>query len=153
MQETQETWVQPWVGKIPWRRAWQPTPVFLPGESHGQRSPVATVDGVTKSWTQLKWLSMHIQGIRYEWITWSAEKRSRRRLSRLLWFSSSECFPVHLQTQQWRLGSSRHCHFHITDIIVTISDISMRIIYTSKNINNGWLILYPNQEPSPTDFS
>ena len=28
----------PWVGKILWRRAWQPTPVFLPGESHGQRS-------------------------------------------------------------------------------------------------------------------
>ena len=28
----------PWVGKIPRRRAWQPTPVFLPGESHGQRS-------------------------------------------------------------------------------------------------------------------
>ena len=28
----------PAVGKIPWRRAWQPTPVFLPGESHGQRS-------------------------------------------------------------------------------------------------------------------
>ena len=27
-----------WVGKIPWRRAWQPTPVFLPDESHGQRS-------------------------------------------------------------------------------------------------------------------
>ena len=29
----------PWVGKIPWRRKWQPTPpVFLPGKSHGQRS-------------------------------------------------------------------------------------------------------------------
>ena len=28
----------PWVGKIPWRRARQPTPVFLPGKSHGQRS-------------------------------------------------------------------------------------------------------------------
>jgi len=27
----------PWVGKIPWRRAWQPAPVFLLGESHGQR--------------------------------------------------------------------------------------------------------------------
>ena len=27
----------PWVGKIPWRRAWQPTPVFLSGEFHGQR--------------------------------------------------------------------------------------------------------------------
>ena len=30
----------PWVGKIPWRRKWQPTPVFLPGEFHGQRSLV-----------------------------------------------------------------------------------------------------------------
>ena len=28
----------PWVGKIPWRRKWQPTPVFLPGKSHRQRS-------------------------------------------------------------------------------------------------------------------
>ena len=28
----------PWVGKIPWRNAWQPTPVFLAGESPGQRS-------------------------------------------------------------------------------------------------------------------
>ena len=28
----------PWVGKIPWRRAWKPTPVFLPGESQGQKS-------------------------------------------------------------------------------------------------------------------
>ena len=30
----------PWVGKIPWRRTWQPTAVFLPGESHGLRSLV-----------------------------------------------------------------------------------------------------------------
>ena len=33
-----ETGFDPWVRKIPWRRAWQPTPVLLPGESHGQRS-------------------------------------------------------------------------------------------------------------------
>ena len=30
----------PWVGKTPWKREWHPTPVFLPGESHGQRSLV-----------------------------------------------------------------------------------------------------------------
>ena len=35
----QETWFNPWVGKIPWRKKWQPSPVFLPRESHGQRSP------------------------------------------------------------------------------------------------------------------
>ena len=28
----------PWAGKIPWRRKWQPTAIFLPGKSHGQRS-------------------------------------------------------------------------------------------------------------------
>ena len=28
----------PWAGKLPWRRAWRPTPVFWPGESHGRRS-------------------------------------------------------------------------------------------------------------------
>ena len=45
----------PWFGKIPWRRAWQHTPVFLPGESHGQRRGAwqATVHGVAKSQTQL----------------------------------------------------------------------------------------------------
>ena len=30
----------PWVGKIPWKRVWQPTPVFLPGESQGWGSLV-----------------------------------------------------------------------------------------------------------------
>ena len=32
--------LDPWVGKFPWRRKWQPTPVFLPEKSHGQRSLV-----------------------------------------------------------------------------------------------------------------
>ena len=35
----QETQVDAWVGKIPWRRAWKVTPVFLPRESHGQEEP------------------------------------------------------------------------------------------------------------------
>ena len=40
----------PWVQKIPWRRKWQPTPVFLPGKSHGQRSLASSspVHGVTR---------------------------------------------------------------------------------------------------------
>ena len=44
-----------WVGKIPWRRGWQPTPVFLPGESSWTEKGAwrATVLRVTKSWTRL----------------------------------------------------------------------------------------------------
>ena len=51
----QEYWSEfdPWVGKIPWRRARQPTPVFLPRESHGQRSLVGYGHRVAKSWTLL----------------------------------------------------------------------------------------------------
>ena len=40
-------------GKIPWRRKWQPTPVFLPGESHGQRSLAGYSPWGCKSWTGL----------------------------------------------------------------------------------------------------
>ena len=42
------------VGKTPWRRAWQFTPIFLPGESHGQRSLEGTVHRVAKSQRRLK---------------------------------------------------------------------------------------------------
>ena len=31
-------WFDPWIGKIPWRRGWHPTPIILPGESPGQKS-------------------------------------------------------------------------------------------------------------------
>ena len=41
--------VDSWVGKIPWRSSWQPTLVFLPGKSHGQRSLGFTVHGVAES--------------------------------------------------------------------------------------------------------
>ena len=40
IKDTKRSGFSPWVRKIPWRRKWQPTPVFLPGKSHGQRSLV-----------------------------------------------------------------------------------------------------------------
>ena len=43
----------PWVGKFPWRRKWQPTPVFLPGKSHGQRSLAGYSPWGRESQTQL----------------------------------------------------------------------------------------------------
>ena len=49
----------PWAGKIPWRRPWQPTPVFFPGKSHGHRSLAGQSPRGAKRWTQLKPLSTH----------------------------------------------------------------------------------------------
>ena len=55
----------PRVGKIPWRRNWQPTPVLLPGKFHGG-SWWATVHKVTKSLTWLKWLSKNANDLRVD---------------------------------------------------------------------------------------
>ena len=51
----------PWIKKIPWRRTWQPTPVFLPGESPWteELGGLHTVHRAAKSWTWLKRLSRH----------------------------------------------------------------------------------------------
>ena len=46
-----------WVGKIPWRRKWLPTPVFLPGKSHRQRSLLGYIQ------------SMGLQRVGREWVT------------------------------------------------------------------------------------
>ena len=63
----------PWDGKIPWRRKWQPTPIFFPGKFHGQRAWWATVHGVAKS---QRWLSnwAHIKK------AWIGGKRERKRI-------------------------------------------------------------------------
>ena len=53
-----------WVQKIPWSRTWQPTPVFLPRESHRKKeSGGLQVHGVSKSQTWLKWFSTHNTGV------------------------------------------------------------------------------------------
>ena len=56
----QETRFAPWVGKIRWRRKRQPTPVFLPGESHGQRSLVGYSPWARKESDLTEWLTFTV---------------------------------------------------------------------------------------------
>ncbi len=64
----------PWVGKIPWRRKWQPTPVLLPGESHGWRSLVGYSPRVAKSRTRLSdfTFTFHFHALEKEMATHSS---------------------------------------------------------------------------------
>ena len=50
----------PWVRKIPYRREWQPTPVFLPGELHGQRSLVGYIPRGCKELDMTGWLTLSL---------------------------------------------------------------------------------------------
>ena len=59
----------PWIGKIPWRRPWQPTPVFMPRKIPWTEEPAGLQSMGLHSQTPLKWLSTHTQGIKQEPIT------------------------------------------------------------------------------------
>ena len=69
----------PWVGKIPWKRARQPTPVFSPGESPRTEEPHrwATVHRITKSWKQLKQLSSSSPAEVREQQSWGSSRSYR----------------------------------------------------------------------------
>ena len=70
----------PWVGKIPWRKAWQPTPVVLPGEFHGQRSLVGYSPWGRKelgySWSS--WAHTH-SGLSQNWALGMYQQTRRTR--------------------------------------------------------------------------
>ena len=88
----------PWVRKIPWRRKWQPTLVFLPGESHGQRSlmgysprgckdsdttecahtPMCEHSSPTRK-TSLPWFRYSSAEL------WSREEASSREMVKVIW--------------------------------------------------------------------
>ena len=59
-----------------WRRKWQPTPVFLPGESQGRGSLLGCIYGVAQNRTRLKWLSSSSSSIREGFPSSSAGKES-----------------------------------------------------------------------------
>ena len=65
----------PWVGKIPWRRAWQPILVFLLGESPWTKEPTvglwSAVHGATKSWTQVSdWAHTRLPAVQPRVVTY-----------------------------------------------------------------------------------
>ena len=80
----QETQFDPWVGKIPWSREWQPTPVFLPGTSHGQRSLVGYSPWGHKSQTRLSnWTTTAKKTTNFYWETYRKSLQIRSKFSLL----------------------------------------------------------------------
>ena len=57
----------PWVEKIPWRRAWPPTPIFLFGESHGQRNLLQSIASqrIGHDWSNLACMHVYTVSVWY----------------------------------------------------------------------------------------
>ena len=82
-----------WVGNIPWRRKWQPTPVFLPGESHGQRNLMGCSPRGPKELGMTERLHLHFQSLCKSpyGLIFNLMSLSSLRSSLSLLFSSQAC--------------------------------------------------------------
>ena len=111
----EEVPVNPWVVQIPWRRKWQPAPVFLPGEFHGQRILVGYspwgCKRVVHNWSDLAW-SMYTNIHTYAYI------------------HTNTCTHIHTSTQR-----DIHIHMHTythkhTYIYIHTHTRTQSLIYT-----------------------
>ena len=105
-----------WVGKIPWRRKWQPTPVLLPGKSYGRRSLVGYSPWGCKKLDTTEWLHFHFSfHSQRDWqcMDWATQFKSspgsslvEEAAERLPWAAESDRFLL-------SRGSANHmlCHF------------------------------------------
>ena len=107
----------PWVGKIPWRRKWQPTPVLLPRKSHGQRSLVGY-----NPWGSLgAQLVKNLPVMRETWVQSLGWEDPLEKGKALLHYSglenSMDCIVYGVEKSQSQL-SDFHFHFTPTEILL-----------------------------------
>ena len=109
----QETWVQFPGQKIPWRRKWQPTPLFLPRKAHGQRSPAGY-----SPWGH-KESDMGSQMVRHDLVTWNNKEEGtdpmclkvwvHLNIPRILWSPALLLYSFR-GTELWDLGAWAGSH-------------------------------------------
>ena len=116
--------------KSPWRRKCQPTPVFLPGGSHGQRSLVATVPEATKSQT---WLSMHACSYHHN-PSQNIPHHSRKNAT-YPWAICPQSIPPHKPSQWCHLTSAFLLCFNLLSLISASWDLVPNKLLTCKPVS------------------
>ena len=95
----------PWVGKIPWKRAWQPTPVFLPGESPRTEEP-GRLQSTESQRVEHDWATKHSTNqISSRTLCMYGQAKSKMYLERILWWLSSK-----ESTCQYKRPEDPTCH-------------------------------------------
>ena len=116
----------PWVGKIPWRRKWQATPVFLPWKSHGQRSQAGNSPRGLKR-------------VRHELVT----KQQHNKIFQVNFVLFLPCFginhfPENLYFFQWKMALRDHS-LHTRDALCYWVSLCFQAFsvfqWTAKKIN------------------
>ena len=124
----------PWIGKIPWEREWQPTPMFLPGKSHGQRSLVG--------YSPWAWLSTNAHRLLLQ--------KSRTR-GFVQGFSDEVCFDQYLLGVCSRSICTLHCYFKSCLLIIpffelcssmTINFVRLASATENLEIHTSFVLIY-----------
>ena len=118
----------PWVGKIPWRRKWQPAPGFLPGKFHGQKNLAGYSPWGHKESDTTEQLSTH--------------KSFEQSLIILIFrsFTTVNYFKLFVELRQWKsylLGIMNKMIFIITK---SIAIISLKLDWRSTNFKRKWFL-------------
>ena len=106
----------PWVGKSPWRRKWQPTLVFLPGESHGQRS-LAVYSPWGHKWVRQDWATKQQQHEQYGQI-----EQSNKESSVFLFLSTISSFTA-----------CKHTHTYVCAYVCTTQQLPLLELLLNLN--------------------
>ena len=151
-------WFNPWVGKIPWSRKWQPTSVVLPGKFHGQRSLEGYSSWCCKELDMTEWLStdstamttmLDSTGLGRVGRTWRAQEEKKKK-SKVINISSSClrtvicCYVILSHTTQrmlWQLPktytTSNQFLWKLNNLCSELNAVSG----TQPTLNKCWLLL------------
>ena len=102
----------PWVGKTPWRRKWQPTPVFLPGKFPGQRNLVSYSPWGCKELDRTEWLTLALFTLK--WHTQSKAPGKDFEVS----LGPLGAGVKRSEAEQTAVGWSPPCSLHISNAIM-----------------------------------
>ena len=132
--------------KDPWRKAWQPTPVFLPGESHGQRSLVGYSPQVTKMWARMKLLSTHVRSLDSSDGSCCSQWR-RHQISFMNWLPGSYKKRSKREREQWHTPARFFSVWKRADLGLEAFQFMDDQVAANPPSGAPWLLLEPSDSP------
>ena len=120
----QEMQCNAWVGKIPWRRKWLPTPVVLPGKSHGQRSLAGhspwghQESDVSEQLNTLRCYSYRVSAFVIKYVHKKSKLQKMKSRNRIQVSSSQNSLRIILASLRCMFTHVRDCYSQIWDVLM-----------------------------------
>ena len=122
----------PWFGEIPWRRTWQPTPVFLPEKSHGWRILACPCGYKELDMTEWAWSGLWRMGAKKYSLTWLSHAKQRVETRYLFSLQSRYCISKFFKKPSYSLSVQKEM-FILKDYFLGVH--STKVQQTAKHLS------------------